>query len=179
MGEVLRGNSEAYRLIVERYQRLLYRLSLSFLGNREDAEECTQDILMRAYRYLHRFSLQRRFLPWLYGIALNHLRTAYARNRRRDTRRRAGESLAEAGQVPDPQEILETAETAEVLRAAVASLHRALREPMILHYYQELSVAEVAEILELSQANVKSRLLRGRRRLRRMLGEGATPPGGA
>jgi len=178
VSEVLRGNTAAYKLIVERYKDLLYRLSFSFLGNHEDAEECTQDILMRAFRYLHRFSLERRFLPWLYGIALNHLRTAYARSRRRELKRQAWESAVHAPPADDPQQILETAQSAEALRRAVASLPRALREPMILHYFEELRVAAIAEVLQLGEVNVRSRLLRGRRTLRRMLEEGATPPGG-
>jgi len=176
VSEVLRGNTEAFRLIVERYKNLLYRLSLSFLGNPEDAEECAQDILMRAFRYLRRFSLERRFLPWLYGIAVNHLRTVYARNRSREAQRRAWECTADAGQANDPHEILERVQSRENVRAAVSCLPRTLREPMILHYFEELSVATIAEILQLGEVNVKSRLLRGRRELRRKLEEGATPP---
>ena len=178
VGEVLRGNTEAYRLIVERYQDLLYRLSFSFLGNHEDAEECTQDILMRAFRYLHRFRLERRFLPWLYGIALNYLRTVYARSRRREARRRAGEARAEAAGSEDPQAILAKLQDREGVRLAVASLTPTLREPMILHYFEELSVAAIAEILEIGEVNVKSRLLRGRRKLKKLLESGATPSSG-
>ncbi|MBN1835942.1 MAG: sigma-70 family RNA polymerase sigma factor, partial [Spirochaetales bacterium] len=92
-------------------------------------------------------------------------------------RRRVCESLTGAGQAPDPQEIFEKGQSAEAVRLALASLPRTLREPMILHYFEQLSIAEIAEVLELGQVNIKSRLLRGRRRLRRMLGEGATPPG--
>jgi len=177
VSEVLHGNTEAFRLIVDRYKDMLFRLSFSFLGNREDAEECTQDILMRAFRYLHRFNLEKRFLPWLYGIAVNHIRTSYARNRRRTARHRAFEQLADARYCPDPQENLENAEDREDIRAAVASLPRSLREPVILHYFEELRVAAIAEILEVSEANVKSKLLRGRRRLKKMFEEGATPSG--
>lgn len=177
VSEVLHGKTEAFRLIVDRYKEMLFRLSFSFLGNREDAEECTQDILMRAFRYLHRFSLEKRFLPWLYGIALNHIRTSYARNQRKQARHSAWESLAEVRNCPDPQEILETAQSREEIRVAVASLPRSLREPIVLHYYEELQVATIAEILDIGEANVKSKLLRGRRRLKKIIEEGATPPG--
>jgi RNA polymerase sigma-70 factor (ECF subfamily) len=176
VSEVLRGNTEAFRLIVERYKNLLYRLSFSFLGNHEDAEECTQDILMRAFRYLHRFSLEKRFLPWLYTIAMNHLRAVYARNRRREARGRAWECSAEERQAGDPQEILEALQCRENVRSAVSSLPRTLREPMILHYFEELGVAAIAEILGISEVSAKSRLLRGRRELRRKLQEAATLP---
>lgn len=178
VSEVLRGNTEAYRLIVERYKDLLYRLSFSFLGNHEDAEECTQDILMRAFRYLHRFRLERRFLPWLYGIAVNHLRSAYARNRASEARRRVSEARLEAVRSEDPQAILAKLQDREGVRTAVASLPPTLREPMILHYFEELSVAAIAEILGIGEVNVKSRLLRGRRRVKKLLADGATPPPG-
>jgi RNA polymerase sigma factor (sigma-70 family) len=177
VSEVLHGNTEAFRLIVDRYKEMLYRLSFSFLGNREDAEECTQDILMRAFRYIHRFSLEKRFLPWLYSIALNHIRTSYARNQRKEARHSAWERLADVRNCPDPQEILETAQSREAIRIAVASLPRNLREPIVLHYYEELRVATIAEILGVSEANVKSKLLRGRRRLKKILEDGATPSG--
>jgi len=176
VSEVLRGNPEAFRLIVDRYEKLLYRLCHSFLGNSEDAEECTQDILLRAFRYLHRFSLERRFLPWLYGIAVNHLRTAYARNLRREARQRAWAPSADTDPAADPQEMLEAAQSRAGVRSAVARLPRALREPMILYYFEELNVETIAAALGLGEEAVKSRLLRGRRRLKRMLEEGATPP---
>jgi RNA polymerase sigma-70 factor (ECF subfamily) len=176
LSEVLHGNPEAFRLIVERYKKLLYRLSYSFLGNHEDAEESTQDILMRAFRYLPRFSLEKRFLPWLYGIAVNQLRTSYARNRRRESSRLAWESTPDGAPAEDPQEMLETAQSRVGVRAAVASLPRILREPVILHYFEELSVAAIAEVLGIGEVNVKSRLLRGRRQLKRMLDGHATPP---
>ena len=175
VSEVLHGNTEAFRLIVDRYKEMLYRLSFSFLGNREDAEECSQDILMRAFRYLHRFSLEKRFLPWLYGIALNHIRTSYAKNQRREARHRAWQRLAEVRHSADPQELLDTAQSREEIRVAVASLPRSLREPVILHYYEELRVGTIAEILGVTEANVKSKLLRGRRRLKKIIEQGATP----
>ncbi len=175
VSEVLRGNTQAFRLIVERYKNLLYKLSFSFLGNREDAEESTQDILMRAFRYLHRFSLERRFLPWLYTIAINHLRAVYARSRRREARQQSLESGPEAGRVSDPQEIFERVQQRKDVRKAVLSLPRRLREPMILHYFEELGVATIAEILRISEVNVKSRLLRARREVKKKMEEGATP----
>jgi RNA polymerase sigma-70 factor (ECF subfamily) len=178
VSEVLRGNKEAFRLIVERYKNLLYRLCFSYLGNREDAEECTQDILLRAFRYLRRFSLDKRFLPWLYAIAMNQLRLVYARNRRREAQQRAWECSAEEGPANDPQETLERVQSRESVRCAVASLPRTLREPMMLHYFEELGVTTIAEILGISEVSAKSRLLRGRRELRRKLEESATSPHG-
>ena len=178
ISEVLRGNTEAFKLVVERYKNLLYKLSFSFLGNCEDAEECTQDILMRAFQYLHSFRLERRFLPWLYTIAMNHLRAVYARNRRRAAQHQAWASGAGEEPSSDPQEILEKVQSRERIRAAVSRLPRALWEPLFLHYFEQLGVATIAEILQIGEVNVKSRLLRGRRKLRRILEDGMAPPHG-
>ncbi len=91
IAEVLRGNTDAFQLIVERYKALVFRLALSFLGSREEAEEAAQEIFFRAFKSLHRFSLDKRLLPWLYSIAINYLRSAYGRMRRREARIETGD----------------------------------------------------------------------------------------
>ena len=177
VSEVLRGNKDAFRLIVDRYKGLIVRLSLSFLGNREEAEEAAQEIFLRAFRSLHRFSLDRRLLPWLYSIAVNHLRSAYGRMRRREDRVTAADAEPPAGIDSDPQhQVLEDLERA-ALRRAVDSLPPNLREVAVLYYYEELSVETIATVLRIGEENVKSRLFRGRQKLRETLRPGTTPPG--
>lgn len=176
VSEVLRGNKDAFRLIVDTYKGLIIRLSLSFLGNREEAEEAAQEIFLRAYRSLHRFSLDRRLLPWLYSIAVNHLRSAYGRMRRREDRVTAADTEPPAGIDSDPQrQVLEEMERA-ALRRAVDALPANLREVAVLYYYEELSVETIATVLHIGEENVKSRLFRGRQKLRETLRPGATPP---
>ena len=124
IGEVLRGNKDAFRLIVDRYKGLIVRLSLSFLGNREEAEEAAQEIFLRAYRSLHRFSLDKKLLPWLYSIAVNHLRSAYGRMRgARSARLPQRSSLPPAGNRIPQRLVLEDYERS-ALRQAVDSLPR-------------------------------------------------------
>ena len=79
ISEVLRGNPDAFRAIVDKYRGLVFRLAAASLGSREDAEEAAQEIFVRAYRSLRSFRLGSRFLPWLYSIASNHLKTAAVR----------------------------------------------------------------------------------------------------
>ncbi len=103
--ETLRGNRNAFAQIVERYTPLLYSLAFRMLGRGEDAQEAVQEILLRAYRALPRFRLERRFHPWLYTIALNYLRTVTRRQRRRRGLRlvRLGEeqdTVADRGELP-------------------------------------------------------------------------------
>jgi len=174
IGEVLRGNKEAFRLIVERYKGLIVRLSASFLGNREEAEEAAQEIFLRAYRSLHRFSLDRKLLPWLYSIALNHLRSAYGRMRKREERTAAAEMELAAGGEADPQRLALEDYERSALRKAVDSLPPTLREVIVLYYYEEMHVETIGTILNIGTENVKSRLFRGRQKLRETLQKGTT-----
>ncbi len=174
IGEVLRGNNDAFRLIVDRYKGLIVRLSLSFLGNREEAEEAAQEIFLRAFRSLHRFSLEKRLLPWLYSIAVNHLRSAYGRMRRREERTAAVEMELAAGGESDPQRILVDDFERTALRQAVDSLPPTLREVVVLYYYEQMRVEGISSVLGIGVENVKSRLFRGRQKLRETLQKSAT-----
>ncbi len=175
IAEVLRGNSDAFELIVERYKTLVFRLALSFLGRPEEAEEAAQEIFFRAFKSLHRFSLDKRLLPWLYTIAVNYLRNTYGRMRKREARIEAGDREMLDPRSTDPQEgVLAESERAAV-RKAVESLPAKLREPVLLYYFEELNVEAIASILGIGQENVKSRLFRARHKLRQILGEDATP----
>ncbi len=177
IGEVLRGNRDAFRLIVDRYKGLVVRLALSFLGNREEAEEAAQEIFLRAYRSLHRFSLDRKLLPWLYSIAVNHLRSAYGRMKRREERVTAVEVELAAGGEADPQRVVMEEYDRDALRRAVDSLPPTLREVVVLYYYEEMKVEAIGAVLNIGVENVKSRLFRGRQKLRESLQRNATKEG--
>lgn len=178
ISEVLRGNHDAFRTIVDRYRGLVFRLALSSLGSREDAEEAAQEIFFRAFRSLGSFRLGSRFLPWLYSIASNYLKTAAVKiNRRRAGIVRGAEERLAASSSSDPQATALSAESLEQARRAVAGLPAPVREVVRLYYFEGMSVAEVGGALGIGAENVKSRLLRGRRRLREVLDGGAT--GGA
>ncbi|MGA2612099.1 MAG: sigma-70 family RNA polymerase sigma factor [Spirochaetia bacterium] len=174
IGEVLRGNRDAFRLIVDRYKGLIVRLSLSFLGNREEAEEAAQEIFLRAFRSLHRFSLDKKLLPWLYSIAVNHLRSAYGRMKRRDERVAAVEVELAAGGESDPQRVVLADYERAALRQAVDSLPPTLREVIVLYYYEEMRVESISAVLNIGVENVKSRLFRGRQKLRETIHKSAT-----
>lgn len=175
---VLRGDPDAYRRIVERYGNLILRLCMNSLGNREEAQEAVQEIFLRAYRALRGFRLDRRFLPWLYGIALNHLRSAHARSARfkeKNEKIRAEASTAEAE--GDPVSHAEEEDSRRAVRAAVVELPDVLREAVILYYFEGLGVEDIADSLGIGTENVKSRLFRARKRLKTMLEISATEGG--
>lgn len=175
VSRVLRGETEAYREIVTAYEPVIRRLAVKYLRRQEDAEDAVQEIFLKAYRSLRSFELSRRFLPWLYSVALNHLKTVYRRTRRIDDREVAEDVTGEASDDPE-QAALDRAAQAE-LRAAVDRLPQSLRDVVVLYYLQEAPVEDVQEALGLGRENVKSRLHRARKRLREILQARATDSG--
>lgn len=175
ISEVLRGNPDAFRGIVERYRGLVFRLALASLGSREEAEEASQEVFLRAYRSLRSFRLGSRFLPWLYSIASNHLKTMAVRTRRLNDRLvRGDEERLPASPSDDPQVSAEQEQSLDEIRRAVARLPAPVRTVVRLYYFEGMSVEETGRALGIGGENVKSRLLRGRRRLRTLLDPGAT-----
>lgn len=173
VSRVLHGDRDAFEVVVKEYQGLVLRICSSLLGNREDAEDASQEVFYRAFRSLSSFRLDRRFVPWLISIALNTAKSYYRRRGRARSRRssRSPEDLPSSGSVEAEGErrLVESA-----IRTAVSRLPDRLREVVVLYYLEELSVSDVAEAMGLSKENVKSRLHRSRAVLRSFLGNDAT-----
>lgn len=173
VARVLQGDTEAYREIVSAYEPVVRHLAQKYLPREEDAQDAVQEIFLKAYRSLRKFDRERRFLPWLYSVALNHLKTVYRRTRRIQERETVHEFPAR-GDAPDPAErAVENAEQ-EQIRRAVDRLPDSLRDVVVLYYLQEASVEDVQAALGLGRENVKSRLFRARKRLRELLDPDAT-----
>lgn len=175
ISEVLRGNTDAFRSVLERYHGLVFRLALSSLGNREEAEEASQEIFLKAFRSLSSFRIEKRFLPWLYSIASNHLKTRAVRIRRvesglvRDVQERVPTRPED-----DPQAHALREQSLAEVKHAVAALPLPLREVVRLYYFEGMSAEQVGSLLGLGSENVKSRLLRARRKLKELLEKNAT-----
>jgi RNA polymerase sigma-70 factor (ECF subfamily) len=170
-----RGEAEAFASLVRRHQRRVFGLLLRMLGNREEAEDAAQDTFLNLHRHGHRFRQDSRFSTFVYRVAVNA-----ALNRRRSLgRRRAhAEAYAEAQSfahlAPTPQADPERTLADDELRARIArellALPEALRAPVVLYDVEGLSYAEIAEVLDVAEGTVKSRIHRARQALRARLG---------
>jgi RNA polymerase sigma-70 factor (ECF subfamily) len=167
------GDTRAFDELVRRYRDKVYRLSYKILRNEDDAAEALQDAFLSAYRGLKNFKAESTFSTWLYRITTNASLMKYRKRRDNlvslEQSQNPGEG-AEALQLPDwstqPLDELLDGETREVMEEGKAMLDEDLRTVFILRDEEGLSNAEVAEILDLSVAAVKSRLHRARLRLR-------------
>jgi RNA polymerase sigma-70 factor, ECF subfamily len=167
------SDTRAFDELVRRYQDKVYRLAFKILRNEDDAAEALQDAFLSAYRGLGNFKAESTFSTWLFRITTNASLMKY--RKRRDNVVSLEQSQnpsdgAEALQLPDwstqPLDELLDSETREVMEEGKAQLDEDLRTVFTLRDEEGLSNAEVAEILDLSVAAVKSRLHRARLRLR-------------
>jgi RNA polymerase sigma-70 factor (ECF subfamily) len=167
------GDNRGFDELVRRYQDRVYRLAFKILRHEEDAAEALQEAFLSAYRGLGNFKAESTFSTWLYRVATNAALMRYRRRREAHISLEQSQSpndSAEPLAVPDwsaqPLQELLDSETRQVMERAVLRLPEDLRTVFLLRDVEELSNAEVAEILDLSVPAVKSRLHRARKGLR-------------
>ncbi len=162
---VQRGHTSDLALLVERHHSpllgFLYRLTG---GDRALAEDLTQEAFLRVLRSIQQYQTARPFKPWLYAIAVNVARDHF---KRAETRHAVTLTDDELLALPDPIDLEETIVVdGPRLASAISALPGQQREAIILRYYQDLSLAEMASVLSIPIGTVKSRLSLGLRQLR-------------
>ena len=173
-----RGDSAAFGELVRGHQTAVFNVAYRLLGRRQDAEDAAQEAFMRAYRALDRFDVERPFAPWIKRIATNVCYNWLEKERKRtavtaaDLRREGGEpiSLDDIAASPaTPEHALAAAEQTDRVRAALLQLPPRYRVVVELRHFQDLSYAEIAEVVERPLSDVKSDLFRGRKKLAQLL----------
>src|SRR6266568_3345532 len=181
IGRVKGGDVEAFYEMVHPYERAVFLAAPSLVKNDADAEEVAQEAILKAFKNLSRFRQEAKFSTWLIQISINE-----AKMKLRKDRRHLYESM-EAGQQNDegdyipkdfadwreiPSEALEQKELRKALTHALDSLPEKYRTVLILRDVQHLNITETAQVLGLSEANVKTRLCRARLQMRDALAPG-------
>ena len=167
------GDQEAFRLIFERYSRPLISFVYDQVGNRELAEELTQETFVRAYRGLHTMRAETKLSSWLFGIAKNvareSLRARQRANQHIDLDDKQVLNLSDRGPVPVKQ--LLNKELNEVIQSSLALLDEDKRLVFTLKVFQQCSYEEIAEITGFSIPKLKTDLHRARTEMRRRVGQ--------
>jgi RNA polymerase sigma-70 factor (ECF subfamily) len=174
------GEKELFYELIKPYQRRVYTAAFAILRNEAEAEDAAQEAILKALSHIHQFRAEARFSTWLTQITVNE---ALMRRRRAhaDVMEPIGERQDEEGNYTPrdfadwreiPSEVLERKEIRQKLANAVAALADKYRQVFVLRDVQRLSIEETAEALGISQASVKTRLLRARLMLRDLLAPG-------
>jgi RNA polymerase sigma-70 factor, ECF subfamily len=166
---VLAGNQTDFKPLMERYQQKVFSYLYRFLyENRDAAEEVTQSVFIKVYKNLGRIDLNRPLQPWIYRIAHNE-----AANHLRTVSRKKESSLEDSqwGHIasPDEDQSIEKEEQTILIQKALHKLKTKYREVIVLHYFEEKSYQEIAEILNISTNSVGTLLRRGRMKLQDIL----------
>ncbi|MBI4721259.1 MAG: sigma-70 family RNA polymerase sigma factor [Chitinivibrionia bacterium] len=166
------GRTDLLDVLIERYKTELYSLCMRLARRAPDADDLFQDTWVRVMKRLDGYSSEQRFKPWLFAICVNRYRDLYRWRKRWGRRRSGGEDPADirlspmAGNESDPEQRAVAEENMTAARRAIDALEDALRLPVVLHYFEDLSTEEIGRILEIPQGTVKSRLHAARGKLR-------------
>jgi len=171
------GHHAALNDLMQRHAPRLFNYLVRSLQNEDDAADIAQETFARVYLSREKFDPSQRFSVWLYTIASNLVRTQFRHRTRHPTvpldalpdTPTLQHSDPFAQDAPNPGESLQTSETADAVRKAIAALPEELRTPLILSEYEDLSHTEIGAILNCSAKAVETRLYRARKQLRSTL----------
>jgi RNA polymerase sigma-70 factor (ECF subfamily) len=170
------GDLKAFEQLVERYQHRIHRFCFMMVrGRKQDAEDLTQEVFIKAYKGLKRFQPKARFYTWLYRIAVN---TCIDHQRSPFWKRLVEKRVQQEGQIfglnrpsQTPEQQLERKEIADRITEALRQLSPKLSSAFLLKEREGFSYQEISEVLEVSVGTVKSRVFRGRTELSKLLSD--------
>jgi RNA polymerase sigma-70 factor (ECF subfamily) len=175
------GEHEAFYELVRPYERAIYFAAMGVLNNPADAEDIAQESVLKAFNALPNFRFEAKFSTWIIQIAINESRMKLRKDRRHlyesiEPEREDVEGDYRPKDLADwreiPSEEFQRKELREALKRALASLAPKYREVLLLRDVQHISIAETARILGITEASVKTRLLRARLQMRDALAPG-------
>jgi len=163
------GQTAQYSYIVDKYKNIVFSIAMKVLKNREDAEEMAQESFIKAYKSLHTFKGNAKFSTWLYRITYN---TCITELRKRKVHFTSTEDV----QIKDEaQEMnldgIPEENRAAVIKEAMSRLPEDEYTLVLLYYFEEQSIEEVARATALSESNAKVKLFRARKKLYTILND--------
>jgi RNA polymerase sigma-70 factor, ECF subfamily len=176
VARVKAGDHDAFRHLVERHSRSVFRLAYRLTGHEQDAEDVVQETFLRAFRQIRRFEARSSFATWLYRITVNcsHdlLRQrpgAGSRQSLDDPESGAAAELADRSAAADPLRELVSRRIDERVRAAMAGLSDQERSAFVMRHFEGLSIEEIGQVLDLKTSAAKHSIFRAVHKLRRAL----------
>jgi RNA polymerase sigma-70 factor (ECF subfamily) len=166
------GDAEAFRVLVERHSRPLFRLAYRMTGNVQDAEDVVQESFLRAYRQLARFDNRSSFGTWLHRIAVNYsLDLVRARKRRNEQEPPFGEGQADAVEAvpardPGPDRVAMSGQISARVAAAMNSLSENEGTAFVLRHFEGMCIQEISQALRVAPGAAKHSVFRAVEKLR-------------
>jgi RNA polymerase sigma-70 factor (ECF subfamily) len=176
----LAGDREAFRVLVERHSRNVYRLAYRMTGNQQDAEEVVQEAFLRAYQKLSQFASRANFGTWVYRIAANYAIDRMRQRKSEDSNRQQPARETEEGAevdlmstvpdgAPSPERLAQSGQLAVQMRRALCQLTPAERTAFVMRHWGGSGIEEIADALKSSTSAAKNTVFRSVQKLRKAL----------
>jgi RNA polymerase sigma-70 factor (ECF subfamily) len=176
----LAGDRDAFRVLVERHSRNVYRLAYRMTGNQHDAEEVVQEAFLRAYQKLSQFAARANFGTWVYRIAANYSIDRMRQKKSEDSNRALPARGTEDGTemdlmstvpdgAPSPERLAQSGQLATQMRRALSQLTPAERTAFVMRHWGGSGIEEIADALKSSTSAAKNTVFRSVQKLRKAL----------
>lgn len=176
----LAGERDAYRVLVERHSRNVFRMAYRMTGNKQDAEEVVQEAFLRAYQKLKQFEGQSNFGTWVYRIAANYGIDRMRQRNAEQSRRQMASGPNEGGlemdpmmnakdRAPSPERLAASAQLAAKIKEALDTLTPAERTAIVMRHWEGCAIEEIAAVLKSNSNATKNTVFRAVAKLRKAL----------
>ena len=164
--KILRGETNAFTALVDRYKDMIFSLSLKMVKNREEAEEVAQDTFIKIFNSLSKFKGDSKFSTWIYKIAYNTCLDRLKKNKKEDLNISIDEFSAHLIKTMDNAlSALEDKERKQTIQNCLNLLPGDENFLLTLFYFEEQSLEEIGKIMSINANNVKVKLFRSRQKL--------------
>lgn len=172
--QAIDGDPAAFNRLMEMHEKRMYAVALRMFGNREDAQDCLQEAMLRVYRSIGGFKAQSSFGTWVYRITMNTCLDEIRRKKNKqntslDGMLDLGWSPADDSAAPEKQVIQK--ELKKRINQCIGELPEDMRSPIIMRDIHGYSYDEIAEMLNVNVGTIKSRISRGREKLREKMSD--------
>jgi RNA polymerase sigma-70 factor (ECF subfamily) len=175
IAQIRAGNADAFRVLVERHSRSVFRLAFRMTGNQHDAEDLVQETFLRAFRQIRKYDGRASFGTWLYRIAANcSLDLIRSRKRRQEQQTSVDEdgqerTAAVRSETPAPDRLAFSGELQKLLAPALQRLSPTERTAFVLRHYEGMCIEDIGEALGVNAGAAKHSVFRAVQKLRREL----------
>jgi RNA polymerase sigma-70 factor (ECF subfamily) len=166
VNKCLQGNLQAFEILVDRYQKVMFNLVYRICNNYSDAEDITQNVFIKVYENLKQYDDRYKFFSWLYRIAINE-----TLNMMKIKKSTEPINDQQPTMDPSPEYQYKQTETEKLIQQALLKLKTEYRLVLILKHFQNFSYQEISQALKISEKKVKSRLYTARQLLGQVLSE--------
>ena len=176
INKVINGNTNAFAYLVDDYKNMVFSLAFKMTKNREEAEEISQDTFIKAFKNLKKFKGDSKFSTWLYRIAYHTSLDNIKKNKNNNSTFEINEiTFNQIQAVETILQGIDRKERAEIMKHCLQKLPNEERSVIWMFYYDELSLKEIIEVTGMSEANLKVKLHRARKKLLTIVKENVEP----